>query len=310
MPPLFGLLALTLAAAHGPAKPQESLARLKVRMDQVAAGFQGVLGYSLRGPGGEQINLRGDERFPTASTIKVAVMCEALSEVEEGKLQWSQPIMVQPGLGGREAGGPAYYFRDGSELPLSEWIDLMITMSDNTATIRLRDLLGQENINNWLKAHGFQQTLILNGADTDRLGLRALQRQYGLGVTTPNEMVRLFDMIANGGAASAASCERMIRILGHQYWDDGIASQIPPGVQVASKSGAIDGTRSDVAIVHAPGGDYTLAIYTRDQKDDRWAKDNAGCAAIRTLSAIVWKHFNPASTWTPPTGADELWPTS
>src|SRR5207302_10832076 len=101
----------------------------------------------------------------------------------------------------------------------------------------------------------------------DAVGLRPLQQQFGLGMTTPNEMRRLLEMIAAYRAGSRASCERMLRLLTHQYWDSGVLSQVPPLVHAASKSGALDDCRSDVAIVDSPSGQSALAIYTREPKD-------------------------------------------
>jgi beta-lactamase class A len=308
---LLACLPFLLLATGGRSAPRRpSLEGLAAKMERVAAGFHGVLGYSLHFRGGPEgrIARLGDERFPSASTIKTAIMVEALHQVEEGRIGWHEPIPVQAGLEAREEGGPAYYFRDGSTLPLSEWVHLMITASDNTATINLRNRLGQKNVNDWLVDHGFHDTLVLNGRETDALGLRSLQRQYGLGMTTPNEQVRLLEMIAGGKAGSPAACDRMLRLLNHQFWDHAIASQVPPTAAVGSKSGSLDESRSDTAIVNAPAGQYVLAVYTKELKDQRWTRDNEGEAAIRTLAALVWQQFDPHHTWTPPPGYEAFLP--
>jgi beta-lactamase class A len=312
---LIGLAALAVAANSiaGPGRAprgREPVPELKRQLDRVAESFHGVLGYSLhhRGAPDERLNRRGGERFPSASTIKTAIMCEALHQVEQEKIRWNEPIPVQAGTERREAGGFAYFFKDESQLPLSEWVHLMITVSDNTATINLRDRLGQKNINNWLTANGFHDTLLLNGPETEALGLRPLQQQYGLGVTTPDEMVHLTELIADYRAGSRASCDRMLRLLTHQYWDNGILRQVPPRVRAASKSGALDDCRSDVGIVDAPSGQYVMAIYTRDQKDTRWRRDNEGNTAIREIASRVWQHYEPGDDWRPPAGSEELLP--
>src|SRR5579884_1699623 len=162
-------------ATASPDKPVESLAALKARMETVARGFHGVLGYSLHNlRTGDRLSYNGDEAFPSASTIKTAVMCEVMQQVEEGRLKWSDYLPVVPAAAGRESGGFAYFFPDGTTVPLPEWLDLMIDISDNTAEITLTDKVGMANINGWLKDHGFTQTRILNGPDTDILGLRSL----------------------------------------------------------------------------------------------------------------------------------------
>lgn len=299
------LLAVCVSAANA-----ETLAELKARMNKFADSFHGTLGYSLhfRGKPEESISRNADEPFPTASTIKTTIMCEVMHQIEQGKIKWTDMLEVQPGLDNREEGGFAYYFRDGTKITVGEWVHLMITVSDNTATIRLRQHVGQKNVNEWLTSHGFKQTKLLNGEQREELGLRPLQRKYGLGMTTPNEMLRLMEMIRDNKAGSPASCDRMMRILTHQYWDDGTIGQAPPYTHSASKTGGIADTRSDVAIVTAPKGEYVLTIYTKGQTDESWSKMNEGNVAIRTLAAMVWRHYDPKKTWSPPDGATNLLP--
>ena len=303
------VLAVILLAMLATASCAETIAELKVKMDKFADSFHGTLGYSLhfRGKPDQTISRNGDEVFPTASTIKTTIMVEVAHQVEQGKIKWSDKVEVQQGTGDRQEGGFASYFKDGTKLPIDQWVHLMITVSDNTATMLLRERIGQRNVNDWLDSHGLKQTRLLNGKKCDELGLRSLQRKYGLGMTTPNEMARLIDMIRDGKAGSPASCDRMMRLLGHQYWDDGIAGQVPPG-HCFNKTGAIDGSRSDVALVNSPKGEYVLVIYTKGQADESWSKTNEGNVAIRTLAAMVWRHFDPAKSWSPPDGATNLLP--
>lgn len=285
-------------------------ARLQTDMDQIADGFAGTLGYCLlhRGHTPRRLHRRGDDLFPTASTIKTAILCEALHRVAAGQMTLGMEIPVTPASGPREGGGPAYYFQDDAHLPLAEWLHLMIALSDNTATIVLRNHLGQKNINRWLADNGFAQTRVLNGKETDALGLRALQRQYGLGVTTPCEMAQLFAQIADGKALPPAASERALRLLGQQYWDDYILAEVPPTVRTVNKTGAVDRSRSDVALVESANGPYILAVYTKDQKDTSWTAQNAGEQAIRALSRLVWRCYNPHDKWTPPPDAAKFYP--
>lgn len=297
---------VSLLATTGSA---ETMAELKAKMDKVAESFHGTLGYCLKIPGKPELTISrlGDEVFPTASTIKTAIMVEVMHQVEQGKIKWTDLVEVQRGVDERQEGGFAYYFRDGTKLSIGQWVHLMMTVSDNTATMLLREHIGQRNVNDWLESHGFVHTKLLNGKKCDELGLRPLQRRYGLGMTTPNEMARLIEMIREGKAGSPASCDRMMRLLAHQYWDDGIAGQTPPG-RCFNKTGAIDACRSDAAAVDSPNGAYILAIYTKDQADRSWSVNNEGSVAIRTLAAMVWRHFDPSNTFAPPDGAIDLLP--
>ena len=309
VPLLIVVVCVAMLGTHACAK--ESLAGLKANMDNIAQDFRGILSYSLhfRGKPDQRIELRGDETFPTASTIKTAIMCEAMHQIEAGKIKWDQKIPVQPSMDDRQEGGLSYHFREGTELAVCEWVNQMIYHSDNTATMNLREFLGQKNVNDWLDSHGFKVTRLLNGKKCDELGLRPLQQKWGLGMTTPNEQVRLFEMILDNKAGSPASCDRMQRILTRQYWDDFILSQIPPGVHAGAKSGALSQSRSDVAFVDSPGGQYILAVYTKENADRSWTIKNEADNAIRAISTLVWRHYNPKHPWKPPQGWEDLLPT-
>jgi len=287
----------------------QDLAALKTAMEGVAEGFGGTLGYSLHHRvQGDKIAHRGDEPFPTASTIKTALMGAVLHQVDSGHLRWEDEFPAPTESVTRQEGGYGFFVPPGVPLPLPHWLNLMITVSDNTATMVLREVVGQGNVNRWLDGLGLAQTKLLNGPQKVELGLLPLQQRYGLGMTTPVEMGRLLELIRDGQAGSPAACDRMLRLLAHQYWDSAIAAEIPPTVQIAHKTGAIDGHRSDSAYVFAPGGEYVLTVYTKDQRDDRWTNDNEGLAAIRTLSRLVWRHYHPQDTWQPPPGVAKFWP--
>jgi len=276
---------------------RSELADLKVKMDRVCRSFRGRLGYSLKMLGsGEQISLRGNERFPTASTIKTAVMVEAIRQVEEGNLKWSDRREVPADMTKRQESAWAYVFKDGTSPTLDGWVNLMITVSDNTATMVLREWLTMDAVNRRMTSLGLSNTKVLGTFPPEQTANVRLREMFGLGVTTPNEMARLLELIYRNKAASPAGCDRMIRILSHQYWDDIIGASTPIDVKVASKSGAINRSRSDTAIVYGPKP-YVLTLYTDSQKDQRWTEENEGEVALRKLANMVWKTLNPKLRW-------------
>lgn len=289
---------------------------LKAELEPLLLAFRGKAGVSLTYPLASlkepiALHLSGDEMFPSASLIKVAILCTIMEAVATGEIDWAEPIpIVAERSGLREMGGVAYYFRNRTFLPLCEWIHLMICMSDNTATVVLKDRMGQSRINAWLHSKGFKVTRVLNGAETDILGLRAMEQEYGLGVTTPNEMLRLWTMIAREEIGTPATSDRILRLLSHQYWDDFLVAQLPPLVAKANMTGAIENSRSDVALVASPMGAYLLAVFTKKQQDTRWDWDNEGDMLLRQISRIVWQHHAPGVVWEPPEGSERFYPLS
>ena len=131
-----------------------------------------------------------------------------------------------------------------------------------------------------------------------------MAKEWGIGVTTTAEMRRLMEMIRFNEAGTPAACDEMLRIVTHQYFDGDIPSQLPPYIHTGSKSGALNALRADVAVVDAPTGTYILSIYTNNNQDKRWTYENEGDQAIRKISSLIWKYYNPHSTWTSPPGVE------
>ncbi len=283
--------------------------RLRQDLDGIAKGFHGRLGYcvvELRT--GRRISYRGDERFPSASTIKTAVMVEAVKQIEEGKLKWTDTIPLPPEAD-RYASMWAYFLRDGLKVNIDGLVNLTMNVSDNTAAMMLAAKVGPEAIESRMIGFGLPNTKWLSSPPPTNLRLVRLRQTFAcMGMTTPNEMARLLTMLYEDKLAAPAACERMRRIMSHQYWDDGIASAAPQDVVVAGKVGALNRSRSDTAIVYGPNP-YVLTIYTDNQKDQRWTADNEGDEAVRRISGVVWNALNPQRNYSPPSGYRKWLPT-
>jgi beta-lactamase class A len=310
---LFWILSLASMAAPAVSAPQSS--PLKRTLDGIASAFHGTLGYSVHNlKTGERVERLGDTVFPSASTIKLAILVEAMERQQQGALNYDTglPFTEED----RQYGtGVIQNFRSGGDIPVRQLVHLMIAQSDNTATIMLGQKLGSGAVNDWLARHAFQKTRLLvpfpYAGSFDQAGAAGgpgwdQVRQWGMGITTPNEMRTLMEMIVTGRAGTPAASDEMQRILNHQYYDDGIASQIPPWIAVGSKHGSEDRSRSDVAVVHSPSGDYVLSIYTNNAKDTGVKWDNEQDSAIRSISRAVWLYFNPKVKWRPPVGYEKL----
>jgi beta-lactamase class A len=206
----------------------------------------------------------------------------------------------------RGGSGLIQNYKEGTKLELKELLHLMITVSDNSATAMMIKWLGPMTVNGWLDAHGLKKTRLLRDLPESETELRKLAEQWGLGVTTPTEMRELMEMVGDGRAGTAAACDEMHRILTHSYFDHLIPSQIPPRITVATKFGALTQSRSDVALVHSPSGDYVLSVFTKENEDQRWVRDNEAEQAIRAISRAVWKHYHPKDKWIPPAGVEKF----
>jgi beta-lactamase class A len=249
---------------------------------------------------GQEVGINADTLYPTASMIKVPIMVAVFDRIERGELDYQQELIYADSLFYSDADITGE-LRDSASVLLSDMVFLSISKSDNTASLWLQELAGTGTaINNWLESHGFEGTRM----NSRTPGRRGDWEVFGWGQTTPREIGRLVEMIYTGEAVSQAASHEMLRVLQRPWFDDEAISQIPPSIQVASKTGAVNASKSEVALVHAPSGSYLFSVITADQADTRWAADNDGYELIRAVSRMLWNRFEPGSEWTAPAGSD------
>jgi beta-lactamase class A len=277
--------------------------KLTAKLAKAIEGFHGNAGVYVRHLGSNRIaSVDADSIFPTASMVKVPIMCGIFDSIEKGQLQFGQELVYRDSL--KYDNGVVGSFKDSTRIPLPEVIHLMISLSDNTGSLWLQALAGGgAAINQWLEGNGYTHTRV----NSRTPGRKQAQGIYGWGQTTPREMAELIAMIRNGKAINPATSERMFRYLGMQFWDGGALSQIPPYIKTADKTGSVNQAKSEAIWVNAPHGDYVLCVATRNQQDQRWVRDNEGSELIRKISAIVWEHFEPKSKWKPQAESKNWW---
>jgi beta-lactamase class A len=300
-----GTLFLLLILLHNPQtafSQYKTDKKLETRLRTLIDSFHGTAGIYVRNlKTGKEVAINADTIFPTASIIKLPILVGIFNKIQEGAYTYHQS-MVYRDSAARGGSGLMQYFKDSTEVDLRTAITLMITHSDNTAAVWCERLAGGGSvINSWLAGHGFQDTRV----NSRTAGREANNKLYGWGQTTPKEMAELLVMIRQGKAVSVAASERMYRILTHIFWDEYALSQIPPYIQVASKQGMVDDSRSEAVLVNAPHGDYVFYIATKNNKDQRWVPDNEAWSLARKISALLWNYYEPHSEWKPAAGAEE-----
>ena len=278
---------------------------LQRKLQELTRSFKGEAGIYVRHlKTGQTATLNADTVFPTASMVKVPILIGMLHKMERGELDYHKQLTYRDSLLYPGESDLVGLFRDSAQVSLSKVMMLMITTSDNTASLWCQGLAGGGTaINNWLETNGFRHTRV----NSRTLGREASRKTYGWGQTTPREMAGLLVRIREGKAVSAAASERMYRNLTRIYWDGEALSEIPPHVQVASKQGAVDRSRSEVVLVNAPSGDYVFCVITKNQQDISYEYNNAGFVLLRDVSRLLWQHFEPKSNWKPAKGAEKFY---
>ena len=273
---------------------QSSMERLQNKLDALIEPFKGDVGIYVRSLAtGEELAIQADTLFPTASLVKIPILLKVFDSIEKGELDYHQKLVYRDSLlyPGEDILGA---FRDSAEISLSKVAMLMITTSDNTASLWLQDLCGTGTaINQWLEDHGYPHTRVNSRTE----GRKKNWEMFGWGQTTPREMAELLVMIRENKAISPSASETMYRMLTRIYWNEEALSQIPPYIQAASKQGAVSHSRSEVVLVNAPSGDYVFTVITKNQEDKSWDADNEGFVLLRNVSRILWQHFEPESEW-------------
>lgn len=290
----------------GKAVPQR--AALDVEIETIASTFPGELGLAARHLAtGETITLHADRRFPTASLIKIAVMLEVFHQMQEGRLDRSATFELtdEVKVGGS---GILRHLGAGLRLPVTDLVTLMIALSDNTATNLLVGRVGTASIDRRLAGYGLLNTHLFRPTFRDGRAdiFPELEREFGLGVTTPAEAIALLELIARGRAVSAEASAEMLAILRRQQDDLMIPRLLPfdrETIRVGHKTGTdeekqpgADGVRghirTDAAIVEGPRATYVIAICTRRVRDTRWSPDNEALLTGARLSRLVYDYFN------------------
>lgn len=283
-------------------KAQKTDKILEQKLQTLVKDFKGDMGIYVRHLKTNKVAaLHADTLFPTASMIKVPITIGMFDKIERKEISYDSILTYKDSLlyEGDDLLGS---FKDGEKIALKAVLMLMITTSDNTASLWCQLMAGTgTTINTWLQQNGFNNTSV----NSRTPGREANKTKYGWGQTTPREMAELVVRIREGEVINPRVSERIYRNMVRIYWDTGALSQIPPYIQSASKQGAVNQSRSEVVLVNAPHGDYVFCIITKNQNDQRWTYDNEGWVLIRKVSALLWNYFEPDSNWKPAKGIEE-----
>ncbi len=259
---------------------------LSARVRAIARRLPGRLGVYARtmAPGPPLVAYGASEHFPTASTIKVLIMAAAFAreEAEPEALQDHITFYRSELIGGSDFMTDV---DDGHVFTVRELIPPMIQVSDNTAANLLIGYLGVAAINAMGRRAGMEHTHLARKF----MDFAAIEH-HNDNLSTPADMGRLLYVVERGARErtrtilSPQHCRAMVAIMLGQTDRDGIPAALPLGTSVANKTGEIEGTRNDVAIVE-PFGDspFVLAIMTRDAYDYA-----AAYAAIHAVTRLTY----------------------
>jgi beta-lactamase class A len=261
---------------------------LQAKVTALVQGYNGDIGIYIKSlKTGKVVQINCDTIFPTASIVKVPILLGIVKKISTGELTYHQELTYNDSLlyAGVDILGS---FKNGEKIEMSKVIMLMLSMSDNTASLWLQRIAGTGTvINQLMDEYGFANTKV----NSKTVGRETNRTQYGWGQTTPKEMAIVFEKMYKGELINDSLSKKMIRLLGRNYWDEEALSEIPATTFVASKSGAVDASRSEILLVMAKEP-YVFSVFTKNNKDKTWNSSNEAWELTRKLSKTVFYYYN------------------
>ena len=293
-------------------QPPQSAARVGVaatRLDGSGSGFR--RDAAKAGPGSARsmtLEHRASERFPAASTMKVYVLQALLEAVQRGELDLEEPRSLAAG-DAVTGSGVLKLLTPGISLSLHDLAALMITVSDNTATNMLIDVLGIEAISACVAAHGWSDTYLRDKLQQSKVIAGA---KSSPSLTSPRDLADYFARLWLGEllpaeltvVAKSIYRQQQFSELGRSLDYDGYSAEIGiSDMVIASKSGSIRGVRNDAGVFEissqqgateepAAGGgraseEYVIVVMTDGCPDRRFHPDNLGARVVGEAAAIT-----------------------
>jgi beta-lactamase class A len=291
---------------------------LKDAISEIAEGFDGVLGVSIRHLGtGETTHVKGRTLFPTASVFKVPVIVDYYRQVDAGKLDPDEVHFLTdadkvPGSGVLKE------LTEGMPVTYRDLLHLMMIVSDNTATDLVASKVGFENVNGAMRALGLRKTTVtkycreilfdlvgINDLSLKEMTLDVFQEaaeseeytgSWSLGVedndvSTPDEMTKLLGLIVDGKAASRKSCNEILTIMSKcQTGSYRIPKYLPrKAVILQRKTGSLPGIRNDVGVVtiKATGEKYAITCFTKEATDIYAAEEAIAQVSLKAYEYLA-----------------------
>jgi beta-lactamase class A len=252
----------------------ELKSKFEHRLEEIAAHMDGAMGFAILDlTSGERIGHLDHAVFPTASTIKIAIVYELFKQAEAGKIHLDQVITLDRA---KAVGGGGVLSQMGTPaLSVSDYAALMVMLSDNTATNVLIDLLGMENVTKRMAALGLTETKLRR-----HMMDAAAARRGDENVSTPDELVRLLETMVTSHEDKAIALLKKPKT-------SNIRHGLPPGVETADKPGELEGVRVDAGIVYAKNRPFVLCVMTTYLKSEA-----EGDGAIQEVTRAAYDYFS------------------
>jgi beta-lactamase class A len=282
---LFIATCFAQTAAPSPGKQKALWQKLESSIQAVDQHLDGVMGVAIEDlTTGDHFFLHEDEVFAQASSIKITVLATLFFQAQQGKLKLTDPYTVQSSdlvpdsdiMGGLTPGV--------TRLTLRDLATMMVAVSDNSATNVLIDRVGMPNVNAMLDSLALTHTRLRR----KMMDLQAA-KEGRENISTPHEMMTLLDAIYRGKVLNKESTADFFTMLSTNK-NSWIPRDLPAGLKIADKPGALEAVRNDSGIVFVEGRPYVICVMTSFLRNERDGEE-----AITKVSLETWRMFDRLS---------------
>lgn len=218
--------------------------------------------------------------MPSASMIKVFIMAKAMENVKEKKMDLSDIIDIYPvdKVGGS---GDLQYIEGIIRTTVYELIEKMIIDSDNTATNVLIDAIGMNNINQYIKENGYNDSIL----QRKMMDFYALKNGVD-NFTSVKDLRKIFRKMYSNECVSPEYDKKMLEILKKQKDNDKIPRYFLKNVIVAHKTGELFNVFNDGGIVYGINNNFIIVIMTDNVYDEECIKEKIGEVSKKIYFAL------------------------
>jgi beta-lactamase class A len=256
--------------------------KLETRVEQISARLDGVMGIAILDLTDGRILLRNADRvFPTASSIKIAILLELYRqdqqarEGEQGKAKLNDIYSFDPKDLAEDSQIMAGLTPGVTRVTNRDLAQFVVAVSDNAAANVLIDRVGMQNVNATLRSLGLTKTMLRR----KMMDIAAAGRGDE-NVSTPHEMARLLELIYKGKALNKEGADELIKQLKTLKKDSYLSYELPADVELADKPGSLDGVRTDSGIVFVKSRPFAISVMTAYDRDEKAAERAIGEVAL------------------------------
>ena len=262
--------------------------KLETRVEEIASRLNGVMGVAILDLTDGRILVRNADRvFPTASSIKIAILLELYRQDQEaragakGKARLEDTYTFDPKDLVEDSQIMAGLTPGVTRVTNRDLAQFMVAVSDNAATNVLIDRVGMQNVNATMRSFGLTKTMLRR----KMMDIVAAKRGDE-NVATPQEMTRLLEMIYKGKALNKEFTDEFIKQLKTLKKDSYLSYELPADVELVDKPGSLDGVRNDSGIIFAQNRPFSISVMTAYDRDEKAAE-----RAISEMALEAYRYF-------------------